>query len=451
MSLPPIFDLSGRAAMTLGLSMCVLAAAAQTQPTVQVGASRAGAAAVAEATRATLRPEFADPINAAQEMLRSGQAQEALQRLNQALTLPDPTPQEAMVLHRTRAAAAQLLGQTAVVVDALDKALQTAQVSATEEPGLLEAVVSLAFREKDHARVIRWSQRYAELGGVNPSIGLMRVQSLLSMGDEPAALKALSAVIDVAQRDGRPVSEAQWRLLWQLQRKHDTPRAIATLERLVGQFPAPQNWRALIAEGAQQAGDNERVLVVFYRLLRVTGGMDDTDTIEALAGSALRLGQPAEALLVIEDGWSRGLLGQGPRAAEHQRLREQARRAAQADRNDRPAAEAAARAAASGDPLVALGWSQASTLNPQSAPEQIEAALRLMEQGLAKGGLRRPVEARLQLGMAQWLVGRKEAARQTLRAVADQAQGDPLAQAARQWSLWAHSGGTMAAAPALKP
>ena len=431
--------------MALGLSAGFVCLAAHAQAPIQVGASRASAPASTEVAPTVLRPEFADPINAAQELLRAGQAQEALQRLTQAAALPGPTPQETMVLQRTRAAAAQLLGQVAVVVDALDKALQTGQVSASDEPGLLEAVVSFAYREKDHPRVARWSQRYLELGGANPSVLLMRVQALLSLSDEPGALKALSAAVAAAEREGRPVSESQWRLLWQLQRKHDAAQAIPTLERLVKQFPRPDNWRALIAEGALRAGDNERVLVMFYRLLRATGGMNDVDTLEALVGSALRLGQPAEALLVAEEGFARCLLGQGPRAAEHQRMRDQARRAAQADQNDRAAAEAAARTAASGDALVNLGWSQVCALSPQSAAAQMDSAVRLIEQGLAKGGLRRPLEARLQLGLAQWMVGRKDAARQTLRAVAEQAGTDPLAQAAWQWSLWVQSDGALLA------
>lgn len=451
MSPTPFLVLTRVAGIALGLSCVVVPALAQSSSPAQAGAASSSAPAVAQATRATLRTEFADPINAAQELLRAGQAQEAMQRLNQAVALPDPTPQETMLLHRTRAAVAQQLGLNAVVVDSLDKALQTALVSAAEEPGLLEAVVSYAFREKDFARVARWSQRYFELGGSNRAISLMRVQSLLSLADEPGALKVLSVVVATDERDGRAVSESQWRLLWQLQRKHDAPRAVATLERLVSQYPRPENWRLLIAEGAQQAGGSERVLVMFYRLLRASGGMDDADTYEALVSAALGLGQPAEALLVVEEGFGRGLLGQGPRAAEHQRLRDRARRSAQADQNDRPAAEAAARTAASGDALVALGWAQASALNPQSAPQQVDAALRLIEQGLAKGGLRRPIEARLQQGISQWMVGRKDAARQTLRSVADQAGGDPLDQVARQWSLWAQSDGALLATPALKP
>jgi hypothetical protein len=63
---------------------------------------------------------------------------------------------------------------------------------------------------------------------------------------------------------------------------------------------------------------------------------------------------------------------------------------------------------------------------------------------VAKGGLRRPVEARLHLAMAQLAAGRKDAAGQTLKALASQAQGDPLAVPVRLWGLFAQ-------APAMLP
>ena len=65
------------------------------------------------------------------------------------------------------------------------------------------------------------------------------------------------------------------------------------------------------------------------------------------------------------------------------------------------------------------------------------AAAALAEQGLAKGKLRRETAARLHLGMMQLAAGRKDAAKATLSALAGAAAGDPLAEAARLWALWA--------------
>jgi Tfp pilus assembly protein PilF len=54
------------------------------------------------------------------------------------------------------------------------------------------------------------------------------------------------------------------------------------------------------------------------------------------------------------------------------------------------------------------------------------------------------VEARLHLAMAQLVAGRKDAARQSLKALEADAKSDPLAVPVQLWSLYAQ-------APALLP
>ena len=58
-----------------------------------------------------------------------------------------------------------------------------------------------------------------------------------------------------------------------------------------------------------------------------------------------------------------------------------------------------------------------------------------------RGGLKRPIEAQMHLGVAQLLAGRKEAGQATLRAALELAQAakDPLLDAVRLWHLYASS------------
>jgi len=60
----------------------------------------------------------------------------------------------------------------------------------------------------------------------------------------------------------------------------------------------------------------------------------------------------------------------------------------------------------------------------------------LMEQGLAKGNLRRADEARLRLGLALWQAGRKDDA---VKALAEVKGGDGSAGLARVWSVFVRS------------
>jgi hypothetical protein len=179
-------------------------------------------------------------------------------------------------------------------------------------------------------------------------------------------------------------------------------------------------------------------------MLRVVGGVKQLELGEELAQRASRLGQPAEALSVIEDAYAAGQMGKGGQAAAHQTLRDQVRKQAEAERADRAAAEASAKTAPNGNGLVDLGWAMVAGL-PSGAPAaQLEPGLALMEQGIAKGGLRRPVEARLHLAMGQLAAGRKDAARQTLKALEAEAKTDPLAVPVQLWSMFAQ-------APAMLP
>jgi hypothetical protein len=60
----------------------------------------------------------------------------------------------------------------------------------------------------------------------------------------------------------------------------------------------------------------------------------------------------------------------------------------------------------------------------------------LMEQGLAKGNLRRADEARLHLGLALWQAGRKDDA---VKALAEVKGNDGSAALARVWSAFVRS------------
>ena len=121
-----------------------------------------------------VRAEFATPINAAQSLLGQGQLDEAMRNVALAAALPNLTPYETMLLERTRAAVAQRQGNSALVLQALDAALSTGQVPPSDEVGLVEALVSIASRLNEHARVLRWTERYAAIGGTQDAVRMVR-------------------------------------------------------------------------------------------------------------------------------------------------------------------------------------------------------------------------------------------------------------------------------------
>lgn len=428
-------------ALALAAALCapglVQAQAAAPAPPAAPAASAADPKAV--------RAEFGLPLQAAQTLLGQGKAPEALAKLVEAEAVPNRTPWESWLLYRTRASAAQSAGDSALVVTALEAALATGQAEPAEEVPLVEAMVSLSARARDHARVLRWADRYEALKGPNDVVRVMRIQSQADSGDEAGARAALLARVEAAEREGRAAPESHLRMLLGLQFKgRDTDAARRSLERLVAAYPRPEYWADLISQASREPSLSDRALLELYRLLRATGNLKAADLRFEMAQLAQRAGQPGEALVVLEEGYAAGTLGTGAQAGEHGKLRDQLRRQAAADKADRTAAESAARRAADGTGLVDLGWSVLTSAGGEGAGAAAESGLALMEQGVAKGGLKRASEQRLHLGIAQLAAGRKDAAKQTLGALAGQIGSDPLATPVRLWNLYAQ-------APAMLP
>ena len=351
------------------------------------------------------------------------------------------TPYETYVVERTRAAVAQRRNDLPATMKALEAALATGQASKEDETRLAEAIVGLAHAVKDAQTVLRWAGRYIELDGPSDAVRLLRIQAQLDTGDVEGAKTALQARVEAADQAGRTLPEVQLRLLVGAQQRTKDPGLARTLERLAVAYPRPEYWLAVISPVTRDPALDDRALLNLFRLLRATNNLNRADLRDEMAQRAQRLGQPGEALAIVEEGFASGQFGTGAGAADQQKLREQLGRLAAVDRNDRPAAEAAARKAPDGNGLVDLGWALVASQPAGAAASALEPGLALIEQGIAKGGLRRPAEARLQLAIAQLAAGRKDAARQTLAAAS---ATDGLAAVVRLWALWAQ-------APAMLP
>lgn len=427
-----------------GVTGAVLALAFASPAFAQPKAAAAPASAASQPPGPTVRPEFAVPMQAAQQFLTEGKGQEALDKTEEAAKLPNLTPYETYVVERTRAAAGQRLGNVALVMKSLEAALATGETPKADELGLLEAMVSTAGRQSDHPAVLRWSKRYIDLDGPNDAVRVVRIQSQLASGDAEGAKAALLARLDAADKAGQTMPEPHLRLLAGAQQQTKDPALSRTFERLAAAYPRPEYWADVVSVAARDPGLSDRALLELYRLLRVTGNLKLGDLRDEMAQLSIRVGQPGEAQVVVEEGYAAGLLGTGAQAAAHQKLREQARRLAATDRNDRPAAESAAQRAKDGNGLVDLGWAMVASLPSGAAPTAAEPGLGMIEQGIARGGLRRPTEARLHLALAQLAAGRKDAARQTVAPLAASASAEGLAVPVRLWTMFLQ-------APAMLP
>ncbi|TMH05824.1 MAG: hypothetical protein E6H79_08270 [Betaproteobacteria bacterium] len=363
------------------------------------------------AAQEVVRPELGKPLQAAQEAAKAGKYDEALARLREADAVPNLTPHEAFLIARLRGFSALGAGDTATAIKAFELVINASETTPDELQRTLDALANTAYRAKDYARATSALERYFKAGGTNEALRLMLAQSRYLQGDAAGAARDLTAIIQADEAAKRATPELQLRLLASCQQQlKDEAGYTATLERLLAAYPKPEYWADRLARVARQPGFAERLAIDLYRLKAATGNLSDTDAVH-LAKLALLAGLPGEAKKVV-----------GDRDAA---LRQQAERQLAADKMG-PAEENAARAAKDGNALFNLGYALASG-------GALDRGLPLMEQGLAKGGLKRPDDAKLHLGLTQALAGRKDDAKQTLAGV----QGsDGAGDLARLWTVY---------------
>jgi hypothetical protein len=146
-----------------------------------------------------------------------------------------------------------------------------------------------------------------------------------------------------------------------------------------------------------------------------------------MAQLALQAGSGAEAKQVIDKGFAAGVLGSGPEAERHKRLRELVNKRIAEAKAGEAENETQALEAKDGNDLVAIGMNKVYE-------GQKPKGLAMMQQGIAKGGLKRPEDAKLHLGIAQLLAGENAKAQATLKTVTG---NDGTGDLARLWSLYA--------------
>jgi hypothetical protein len=124
---------------------------------------------------------------------------------------------------------------------------------------------------------------------------------------------------------------------------------------------------------------------------------------------------------VLDAGFAAGVLGKGSDAKNQTAMRTKATKQAADDAKTIAAGEASAAKAKTGAGLVNLGWAYATM-------DQADKGIGFIQQGIAKGGLKSPDEAKLRLGMAQVRAGKKAEAIQTFQGITGKGGAADLAK-----------------------
>lgn len=373
-----------------------------------------------------LRPEVGKPLQAAQEMIRSGRYREALAKVRDADAVGGKTAAESTMVERMRLAAASGAGDADTAARSFDTL--SASLPGPERLRDIESIAGTYYRAKEYAKAQQWYQRYFKEGGTSAANRTLMIQTQYLSGDLAGASRELIGEIQAAEKSGATPQEDRINLLMNAAVKQkDINGETFALERLVTYYPKREYWVTLLSRLQSKPGFSDRLSLDAYRLSLATGSMTAAADYSEMAQLALQAGSGAEAKQVIDKGFAAGILGTGPEADRHKRLRDLVNKRVDAAKQAAPGDEREALAAKDGNDLVAIGLNE--VYEGQKAK-----GVQLMQQGIAKGGLKRPEDAKLHLGIAQLASGENGKAQATLKTVTG---SDGTSDLARLWLLYA--------------
>ena len=372
-----------------------------------------------------VRPEVGRPLQQASDLLKAGKAKDALAKVREAEAVGGITASERQTIDGMKASAAQRAGDTATAIQALESL--AGRAGGAQLGTYAEQLASAYAQQRNNAKAGEWLNKAIAAGNTGPSIKQMQAYLQGASGDYNAIARDAAAAVNNAEQAGRRPDENELlRLADAQQRTGNNAGYVNTLEKLLTYYPKKDYWNAYLSRLPRKAGFADRFALDLLRLRLASGTLTKTEDFMEMAQLALQAGLPAEARRIADQGIKAGVLGTGPEAARHQRLRELAvKQEAEAKTNLANQANEA-QTFKEGDGLVKVGYAYVSL-------GEVEKGIDLIQKGIAKGNLKRPEDAKLRLGMAQLQSGKgKSAAVQTLRSVKGTDGGVEIA---RLWAI----------------
>ncbi len=374
-----------------------------------------------------LRPEVGRPLQAAQELIKAQRYKEALAKVRDADAVSGKNANESFMIERMRIAAASGAGDVDTAARSFEALSGSNRVPAAEKIRMVESITGGYYRAREYAKAMQWGQRYFREGGTSPTIRTLLIQSQYLSGDFAGAVKELTAEIQGAERAGTPPAEDRLKLLLNAALKmNDNNSYVYAMEKLVTYYPKKEYWVDLLSRLQRKPNFSDRLALDTYRLSLASGSMTAANDYMEMAQLALQADSAAESKQVLDKGFAAGVLGTGTQAERQKRLRDLVAKRLDEDKKTRAEDEKQALAAKDGNALVSVGMNL--VFNGQAAK-----GVQLMQQGIAKGGLKRAEDAKLHLGIGYLAAGDNAKAQATFKTVSG---ADGTTDLARLWALY---------------
>ena len=397
-----------------------------------LGARAAHAADKDKAKQPQVSQPFFKPLKAAQDDEQAGKYQEALAELDKARALPKPTPWDTHLVNELSLLAYSKTNDLPDLAKALEATVNDGFTEPAEVNRDLKVLAGVYYQLKDYGKAADYGIRSIKAGDTDNNTYTLVSQAYYLANDLKNAEEFTQQYVNATIQKGQVPKEALLQLLKSSCLKlNDSACVSHSLEELVTYYPNPENWRELMGTDpvlqSKQTESSDLDMFNAYRLSNDVNALDMPGQYIEMAQFAMEFGSPGEAQQVLEKGLGNNVFSDARSRDRAETLLATAKKQAVADQASLPKLEQEAAASRTGDKDVGVGIAYLSY-------SQYDKAADLLSEGLMKGSLRNPAQARLLLGIAQLKAGKKDDALKSFQAV----KGDPaLERLADLWSIHA--------------
>jgi tetratricopeptide (TPR) repeat protein len=406
--------------------------------------SKAAEAASVAPPPEVVRPELFKILDPAtfKDLMTNKKYAEVGEKLTQAAALPNLTPYETYIIDRMRVVYGSTTGNNEMAMKALEAVIATKRLPDADQANFIQVLGNIYYNAKNYPKAIEWMKFHQKTTGNPATVRPLLIRAYYVAGDYASAKQEIQLAMDAHAKAGETPTLEELQLWYSTAIKtKDDATYLMAMEKVVSFYPNDDYWTDLLHKVQNKPSFNLKLQLEALRLEFVALKVMAPEEYTELAELALHDAFPGEAKKALDAGFSAGVLGTGSNGAKHKKLRDQATKQAADDQKNIGAGEAQAIKSKDGTGLINLGYAYVTM-------DQYDKGIELMEKGVAKGGMKRPEEAKLRLGTAYARAGRKADAIKTLESVKGD---DGLSDLAHYWIVWLNRKPVApAAAPAAK-
>jgi tetratricopeptide (TPR) repeat protein len=385
---------------------------------------------VAHADEPQVSRAVAKSLKAANDALQAKNFPEVIAKTREAAAITPRTAYDDYVIHYMQMPAFAAQGNYTETAAAIEAIIDSQYLPANMKAQLLRTLMSIDYQQKDYEKAITYGQRALAAGDLSTDTPLIIAQAYYLTNKYKDALAGMEAIVARDEQAGRKPAEKSLNLVWSCALKlKDDASAARAVEKLILHYPKPDYWRTAMAGVLANKTNDDRLLLMTYRLMAQVGILSRGADFTEMAQIALDQGNPGEAQTILEQAFAKNLYTDPHDKERSQRLLDKVKRSAANDKASLPKSERDAGNAATGDGLVQVGAAYLGYGQPDKALAAISA-------GIAKGNLKFADESYMLLGIAYQ---RNKNTAEAIKAF-NRANNDPkYARIAKLWALEARS------------